>query len=330
MKNITTYLKLAATPCLMIILFSCSCGKELHSISKSGSTEIMRDIIFEKGFTLTPVDPKTVQQGGGFEKTYVDTLNFGKEDSHPVWQLAQWWSKYTLAKCQLEKSPDGSFFYENAGKSKKIALYPDSSLLLEVDASREYDSPRVNGQNWPHLLIAQNFNDQSPNVGQAERLDFTMEIMLVKNENKMKEGTFNPSLHTAQTPFYFVLKNDNKNSIDYNQQIWFGIPSYDYRNITLSDKEEIALDLGTNMYMYAVPPQKIWGNVNLHDGSWHKGQADIKPIVLRAIDAMKGRGVFLNTKPEDLKITGMNFGWEVPGTFDVAIRVKNIHLKVEK
>jgi len=29
----------------------------------------------------------------------------------------------------------------------------------------------------------------------------------------------------------------------------------------------------------------------------------------------------------DLKITGMNFGWEVPGTFDAAIQVKNISLK---
>ena len=33
---------------------------------------------------------------------------------------------------------------------------------------------------------------------------------------------FKPSLHTAHTPFFFVLKNDNINSKDYNKKIWFG------------------------------------------------------------------------------------------------------------
>jgi hypothetical protein len=93
-------------------------------------------------------------------------------------------------------------------------------------------------------------------------------------------------------------------------------------------EERIMWDKGTSTYMYSVPEQKIWGDVNLHDGEWHQGKADLKPLILRALEAMREKEVFMNTKPGDLVITGMTFGWEVPGIFDAAIRVRNISLRV--
>ncbi len=288
-------------------------------------TEIIQDVLFEKGFALTPLDPAIVQQGGGFEKTYLDTLDFGKDGSHPAWMLAQWNSRYDLADTPLVNGKDGSIEYANEGK--KIALYPDHSLWLEVDASQEYDNPRMNGQSWPHLLIAQNFHNGSPNVGESDRLDFSMEIKLEKCENKMTDRTYNLFLHTAQTPFYFMLVNNNKNSMDYNQRIWFGLPSYDYRYPVLRDNETVLWDIGTSTFIYGVPETTIWGNVSLHDGNWHKTHMDIKPLINRALEAMKEHDVFRNTTLEDLIITSMNFGWEVPGTFDAAIRVRGISLK---
>ncbi len=320
---------------LFATLVACSKDEDAQIEVQDGQTdifyqevEIIQDALFEKGLALTPLDPKIVQQGGGFAKTNVDTLDFNKDGSHPIWQLAQWYSKYNLAGSQPITGVDGSIMYSNKGK--KVALYPDHSLLLEVDASQEYDSARVNGQHWPHLLISQNFINQSPNVGEAKQLNFSMEIKLVKCENKMEEGTFIPSLHTAHTPFFFVLRNNNKNSTDYNQKIWFGIPSFDYRYPTLRDKERIMWDIGTNTYIYNVPEKRVWGDVNLHDGNWHKAFVDIKPFMLKALSAMRKKGVFANTTPADLMVTGMNFGWEVPGTFDAAIKVKNISLKSVK
>ncbi|MCD6598090.1 MAG: hypothetical protein J7L04_10400 [Bacteroidales bacterium] len=288
-------------------------------------TEVIRDIQFEKGFALTPLDPAIVQQGGGFEKTFLDTLDFGKDGSHPVWILAQWNSKYDLAHTPPTEGIDGSIEYANEGK--KIALFPNHSLWLEVDASKEYDSPRLNGQSWPHLLISQNFHDESPNVGEADRLDFSMEIKLEKCENKMTTRTYNSSIHTAQTPFYFMLVNNNKNSADYHQRIWFGLPSFDFRYPILRYNETVLWDIGTSTFIYGVPETKIWGNVSLHDGNWHTTHIDIKPLIKRALEAMKEHDVFRNTTLEDLIITSMNFGWEVPGTFDAAIRVRGISLK---
>jgi hypothetical protein len=302
-----------------------SCKDELPLGPTETVTEIINDNLFEKGFALTPLDPAIVQQGGGFENTYTDTLDFGKDGSSPVWMLAQWHSKYDLADTPPDVGVEGCISYANEGK--KIALYSDHSLWLEVDASQEYEKTRVNGQQWPHLLISQNFYRAGPNVGEADRLDFSMAIKLEKCENKMQERSYNVGLHTAQSPFYFMLVNDNVNSADYNQRIWFGLPSFDFRFPILRDDEVVIWDIGTSTFIYGVPETRIWGDVSFNDGNWHETHIDLKPLINRALEAMKEHDVFINTVPEDMIITSMNFGWEVPGTFDAAIRVKGISLK---
>lgn len=289
-------------------------------------TEIIQDPLFEKGFVLTPLDPKIVQEGGGLENTSPDTLYFYGNGSHPIWQLGQWTSKYNFANSLPEQEQDGSISFTNSGGSKKIALYPDHSLLLEVNASKEYDAPRIGEQPWLHLLIGQDFSNAR--IRQSERLEFSMELKLEKEENKMTPETFDPSIHTAQSPFYFFIVNQNQNSSDYSQHIWFGIPSYDYRYSELSNIENVLWDIGTSTFIYTVPPRSIWGNIRFQDKKWHKCKCDLQPWIARALEAMKEKGVFLNTTLNDLVITSMNFGWEVPGTFDVAIRVKNISLKM--
>lgn len=309
---------------LILISLLC-CTDDLPPGPTEIATEIIGDNQFEKGFALTPLDPAIVQQGGGFEKTYLDTLDFGNDGSSPVWMLAQWQSKYDLADTPPDVGEEGCIFYANEGK--KIALYSDHSLWLEVDASQEYEKARVNGQQWPHLLIAQNFYGAAPNVGEADRLDFSMAIKLEKCENKMEGRSYNVGLHTAQSPFYFMLVNDNVNSADYNQRIWFGLPSFDYRFQTLRDSEVVIWDIGTSTFIYGVPETTIWGDVNFNDANWHETHIDIKPLIIRALEAMREHDVFINTAPEDMIISSMNFGWEVPGTFDAAIRVKGISLK---
>ena len=67
--------------------------------------------------------------------------------------------------------------------------------------------------------------------------------------------------------------------------------------------------------------------MTLQDGEWHETHIDIKPLIARALSVMRSKGIFKNTTLDDLKITDMNFGWETPGTFDAALRVRGISLK---
>lgn len=308
------------------LTFNALCRPQMNSMTGKKEKEVFRDRTFTRGFSLTPLDPKIVQQGGGFEKTNVDTLYFGKEKQTPVWQLAQWYSKYNLAHVNPESGDDGSITYKNEGK--RLIRYADGSLMLELTTSKEYDHPRKNGEPWPHILLEQQFGDQSPTIGKVTDLLFSMEIKLIKCENKMNEQTFDEKLHTAQSPFYFVLENCNKDSKEYGKYIWIGIPSFDYRYKRTGNEEKISWDIGTSTYIYNVPENILWGEVSFQDGNWHKAFADILPLIKRALETMHTKGVFTNTTLNDLKITGMNFGWEIPGTFDAAVCIKNFSLRV--
>ncbi len=305
-----------------------TCRPQVNIKTEKEGREVFLDQSFSHGFALSPLDPKIVEQGGGFEKTNVDTLFWGNENQSPVWQLSQWYSKYNLAHVKPELASDGSITFHN--EEKRLVHYPDGSILLELTTSKEYNNPRKSNENWPHILIEQKFGSQSPVIGHAKELFFSMEIKLVKCENKMKEGTFNEKLHTAQSPFYFVLKDCNKESEDSGKYLWFGIPSFDYRYKRTGNEEKVSWDIGTSSYIYCVPEMAIWGDVRFQDGKWHKGQADILPLLKRALETMKSKGAFANTSLDDFRITGMNFGWEIPGTFDAALCVKNFSLLVKE
>lgn len=287
--------------------------------------EAIRDMAFENGFALTPLDPIIVQENGGFEKTCVDTLYFERQDVIPVWKMAQWYSKYNLGHVAPVRNQDGSIVYESRGK--KVVWNMDGCLWLEINTSHEYDRPRQGNEPWPHLLIEQSFV-QHPNIGKVKQLDFSIEMKLEKCERKMSDCDYNPEIHTAQSPFYFVLKNVNERSKDFNSFIWFGIPSYDYRYQRTTNQETISWDIGTSTYIYNVPQLPVWGDISFQDKQWHQAKVDVLPLIKKGIEKMREKGYFKDTLWDDIEICGMNFGWEIPGTFDVAISVKNISLKV--
>jgi len=46
-----------------------------------------------------------------------------------------------------------------------------------------------------------------------------------------------------------------------------------------------------------------------------------------AIKAMKERGAFTDSEVNDFTVNGMNFGWELPGTFDVVGQFRDFSLQ---
>ncbi len=308
--------------CLLIILFS-ACRPTTKDIQGNG-WEVIGDVTFEKGFGVSLLDPNDVVKGGGFKATNADTLFFTTRNESPIWQLSQWYSKYDIAHADGMLTEEHGFTYANEGK--RITKYEDGSLLLEIKTSEEYTNPRKDGENWPHLLIEQSFS-QCPNIGKFQALNFTMSLRLVKCENRMNPGEFDENFHTAQSPYYFILRNVNEQSDDFNKSIWLGIPSFDYRYDRMNEQELISWDLGTSMYIYNLPQMPVWGDIQFQDMQWHEAQVDILPLIKEAVTGMKKKDFFQHTSLDDLELVGMNFGWEVPGTFDAAIQIKGLSLK---
>jgi hypothetical protein len=57
---------------------------------------------------------------------------------------------------------------------------------------------------------------------------------------------------------------------------------------------------------------------------------DLIPYFARALMLAKEKGALLNTTVEDLYLTNMNIGYEIPGTYDVSITIQNFSLKATK
>ena len=287
--------------------------------------EWMGDAEFRYGLALSPLSPYTVNEGGGFKKTNTDTLRFKSSAARPIWQSCQWWSRYDLAHHPPRHTAAG-LTYRNAGKS--VSLDRHGILTLEIRTDREYLHPRRDGEQWPHLLIQQDFPQPLPlNDPTLERLILSYRMQLAYCVNHMKPEEYNPSFHTAQSPFYLYIRNTNRASADYGLCLWVGIQSFDYRYERLSEEPVVSWDIGTQMYIYQLPPRKLWGDIRFTDRRWHRLQVDLLPYIDEAFRVLHEKGLFVHSSREDFVITGMNFGWEVPGTFNAALRVKGFSLR---
>ncbi len=304
------------------ILFAAFCLLAL--LLPAQEREHIEDSKFARGLAMSPLTPHEVISGGGFEKTNPDTLHFPRpSEEKPAWQACQWHSRHNIAHTQMTRTRHGRT-YCNAGK--RISLSRKGVLTLEILTSQEYSAPRKNGEQWPHLLIQQDFRPTIPleNVG---RMVVSFDLRLLYCRQMMKPDEFDPSLHTAHTPFYLSLRNVNPKSADHGNSLWMGIQSFDYRYEQLSDKHEVSWDIGTARYIYQMPPRLLWGDIRFTDHRWHRLEADIMPHLRNAVSNLQERGLFKDTRLEDFAVEGMNFGWEVPGTFDAAIQVKDFSLK---
>lgn len=300
------------------------------AVVADGGWEVISDASFRNGFALLPPDFKTIREKGGVEKAIADTLVFSSSSAAPSWRIAQWHSRYSLARSIAEKKKSflktgKNYAREYANETKRIERSRQGTLLLEINTAPEYEHPRRQGEQWPHLLVEQDFA-RRPNMGRVESLAFTMALKLVSCVRSMLDSEYDPALHTAQSPLFFILKNTNRQSADYNKFIWLGIPSYDYRYRNMFTHEIVSWDVASNTYIYNIPQIDVWGDIHFDDGKWHRLSVDLLPYVRECLSYMKKKGFFTATSLSDLEITGMNFGWEAPGAFYAAIALKGLSL----
>lgn len=327
---------------LPFLLFSCDKKEDTDTNSTKPTTEIERetevelfpDNHFTRGFTAFPGN-KSFENGTYPENDYTESvyLKYQAEGENPVWQLQQTGCIYDLNDIYnpiTKKYPervDG--FYQFEGVSNHVYVNPDTGeIKLGLEASKEYEHPRKDRENWPHLLL-QNALSETITLSELDSLDFTIDLTL-HVENKMESKDYNPSLHTAQFLMYFVVNSMNAN--DAGDYFWFGIPFYDYRN-TKASKPTAMIDNGTSgntgKVIYQMGTEKI-------DPSGFKLDHEYQ-ISLNLIDEFQDAlletqklGRMTSTTVDDLSISNMNIGFELPGTFDCEADFKNFSLIAKK
>lgn len=298
----------------IVVLDSCRATAE-----PAKERELLRDPGFRCGFTLLePTPGKRVPYG---------IVSGPETNSSPIWDLDQWSSRHPLASTPPELLADGSWRYTNAAKSITLG-FPGSTrgdLGLAIRASAEYGArTRQSGEPWVHLLAEQRIA-QPPALAELASARLHVEARLISSVNKAV-ADYRPSLHAAQFQIFLTVQNLNRQSPGYGRYLWFGVPLYDNRHRVVPTHR--AQDTGGTLSFIYTPSSDVFTDASMHDGEWIVIDRDIKPLICEGL-AFAWRHHFLRESQElaDYRITSINLGWELPGTFDVDLQIRRLSLK---
>ena len=286
------------------------------------SRPLLLDTRFRRGFLLSYPDSK---KGHAAESV----LDLGDSDNKPIWRLCQWGTKHSLAKVRCNHDSHGDVSYGN--DAKKVLVGAEDSdnrdLVLEIRGGSEYGNrARKQGESWPHLLIEQQVCETYP-LEKLARLDFDLGIKRLYCENRMATDTCNPSLHAAQFQMFLVVSNIDKNAKDYGNYFWFGVPFFDSRyEIPPAYK---AKDAGksdaTGKFIYTIAGEKVTPEP-FKENRWAEIDIDLLPYIKAGLQEAVKRGYLKDSNSGHYAVVGMNMGWELPGTFDASIQIRDLAL----
>lgn len=283
--------------------------------------ELIRDPHFQLGFKVyDPAPGKHVVTG---------KLQYEGCTEEPVWGLAQWHSRFSIAGAEPEKLATGGTRWANAAKAVILAPEgsPDADLVFRVNAREEYgERARQQGEMWPHLLASQGLPD-SPTVAEMKALDFRVSYRL-RDEQAFKTADYDPRKHAAHYQAFVTVQNLNRESAGYGDFLWLGIPMYDDRSRVPRSFQ--APDVGLKKLIFT-PPGEVYTTESAHDRQWITIERDLLPLVLEALQTAWDKGFLQDSRdPADYRLGGMNLGWEVPGIFNVELQVRDLSLRVSE
>ncbi len=284
------------------------------------SAEVFRDLSLSGGLNLSavntaakPLETGVVLRSGG---------------NRAEWRLAQWGTQFDL-KDGLERDlPGGTRILRNSGK--RVTVLPGGlageGIKLQVSGGDEFNGAlRKEGEVWPHLLLEQKI-PRDFQIASLSSLDFKLSFKVDHCTNASVEA-LDPSLHTAQATAYWTIHNRNKESKDFGEMIWFGVPLFDARHEIPQGHQ--AVDAGSayasGKFINTVEGSRFY-DCPTGDGQWHDIACDLKPMVEEALTAAQAQGHLANTRFADLYASSFNIGWEVPGPYDCAITLKGLSL----
>lgn len=280
--------------------------------------QLLRDPGFRLGVIVyDPAPGKLVERG---------TLKPLDLQSKPVWGLAQWSSRFTLADAARQPLANGVACFADAAKAVTFGQpgTPDADLTLAINASKEYgDHLRTQKDPWPHLLVQQSI-EKRPAIVQLKQLRFHIEYRL-KHSIAARPEDLNPSLHAAQFQAFLTIQNLNRQSPGFGDYVWFGIPLYDNRHRIPS--AHMAYDAGTGKFIYT-PPGQTYTDRSAHDRQWITIDRDLLPLIHQALEKAWAEGYLKDSRNvNDYRVSEFNIGWELPGPFDVAMQIRNLSLE---
>jgi hypothetical protein len=106
------------------------------------------------------------------------------------------------------------------------------------------------------------------------------------------------------------------------------VPFYDNRHEV--PPAYMAKDVGksdaTGKFIYTVAGRAV-GVTPLTDGRWLTVRANLLPHIKSGQREAVKRGYLKTADEHDYAVVNMNLGWEMPGTFDAAMQVRDLRIR---
>lgn len=276
----------------------------------------------------------------------------------PLWNLCQWSTRYPFQDVpdagvnekvvngklhyRFTDLGDDTYLYENQSKTVKVNTNT-GNFTLGLKASECYHPgvPRVNGQEWPHLLFeykhAGDITKQMSVKNMTElkiTLDMTVDSFVDHMGNSANQG-----LHASCCFFYIFVKYMPKGAETFtNDKIWLGMTLFDNRRPY--GEEMLAIDEGskesaTGQLIYNIPGDKylsadnnVWENGQIKIGKTASIDFDILPYIKSALQkAQTQKNYLTEATMDELYINGMYIGFENTGTYDTQMSFSNMNIK---
>ena len=310
--------------------------KEKYKLRREDS--LLSDSSFKNGFglfspetTTAHVEDRLIDYNGEAETDFYNP----EADHSYYWTMCQWWTPYNFVNATYSKNGE-THIYEN--ESRRLEVNPgEGSLHMELNADMEYEEkfggPRDPAASWSHFLIQQNFPSElvkSPSTFEDlyVEMDVTIEESTYLGEGQPLGG------ECAQLVFYFCLFNrvpadSNPEEVGVNGTgMWFGVPIYDSRYDYVD--RYIGGDTGfvgsTNRMIYSIPSQSYMGRGPVEMNHTYKIRIDVLDLLKEAFIYGVKNDYLPNCLWNNLYLTYMNFGWELPGQYKVSSTLSNLDI----
>jgi hypothetical protein len=311
---------------------------QMEEYAKNGYASLYQDNKFHNGFIVSR--PLSSDARGPHYKEYLYHYQQA-QGIKPTWTLAQWGTRHDLYEegyTSFQDDDDIEYGYVTKGgtynedgefiPAKKIKFNAsDGSLYMEINGQSEYDEARTTGS-WPAFLLSQTFNDNLINISSLESLVMEASLQVTKFDDLMG-STAIASKHAAQVVWYITLQNRNKKSSEYGKYIWFGIELWDNRyqgkNKTLFSQ----IDNGTSSLMYNISSVYYYkDNYGFMPQFNQKVCAKVEVLNFSRLAYQHAieTGFFQTTQYEDLYVGSTNFGFEIPGTYNIGTKFYAINV----
>jgi len=293
-----------------------------RSTEAQSSFSVFEDTRFRRGFLLLAPDSS---QGRRVEAV----LKGPREEEPPVWFLCQWATGFSLKTAPRKSDRQGNTWWENAGKKVLIGSGEKRDLTLEIRGKAEYrEHVRREGEAWPHLLVEQDAKHVIT-LDRLEALRLRISLRLLYFEDHMKQAA-DPRLHAAQFQLFLVVRNLKCRPEGRSDYFWFGVPFFDNRHEI--PKPYRARDAGkadaTGKLIYTIGGRNFLEK-SLKDGSWHHVAVDLLPFIKEGISYGWKKGFLRSAEVYDYGVVNMNMGWEIPGAYSGAVRIRDFALSAQ-